>query len=270
MRSLVLTSLDLGRVLADKDGVTFRAKGTCMYPAIRPGDLLIIQSASVADIVVGDIAVCRSADLLFGHRVIDKGEDKGRAYIITKSDRSRDGNDPPTFDDDLLGVVRKIRRNKEIRQIQQTSYPKVIAHYHQACAVIIDLLDSLSYHSRHLAASYAGNLFYSIISRTWFAIVRPRLAYFVRVPLNETLGDSVYRNIKLDVFNPELLKTQQRWMLALHVNGTREPDAWVSFIRDPSGGWCIKEASARIRYRGTDLEKKLMIKAEAFIDSINP
>ena len=39
-RSLVLASMDIGRVLADCDGLTFRAQGTCLAPDVQDGDLL--------------------------------------------------------------------------------------------------------------------------------------------------------------------------------------------------------------------------------------
>src|SRR5512136_1699800 len=109
--SLVLASLDIGRVLADRDGVTFRAQGTCMYPAVRPGDVLRIQSRAAAQVNVGDMAVCRGDDFLFSHRVIAKGECDGRAFIVTRPDRAHNESDAPTFDEDLLGVVVAITRN---------------------------------------------------------------------------------------------------------------------------------------------------------------
>ena len=62
-------SLSIGRVLADRDGVTFRAQGTCMYPTLRPGDVLRVRSCSARDVSVGDIAVCRTPEYLFSHRV---------------------------------------------------------------------------------------------------------------------------------------------------------------------------------------------------------
>jgi len=47
--SLVAAALDIGRVLADRDGVTFRAVGACMYPVVRPGDVLRIRSCAATD-----------------------------------------------------------------------------------------------------------------------------------------------------------------------------------------------------------------------------
>jgi len=84
--SLVLASLDMGRVLADRDGVTFRAQGTCMYPNVRPGDVLRIRSRAAAQVNISDLAVCRGNGFLFSHRVIAKGERDGRAFIVTRPD----------------------------------------------------------------------------------------------------------------------------------------------------------------------------------------
>lgn len=81
-----------------------------MYPTVRPGDVLRIQPRRAAEVAVGEIAVCRTSAYLFSHRVIAKGERGGRAYIVTRPDRSRVGSDAPTFDENLLGAVVSITR----------------------------------------------------------------------------------------------------------------------------------------------------------------
>ena len=52
-RSLAVASLDIGRVLADRDGATYRVQGTCMYPTVRAGDVLRIRSCAAADALRG-------------------------------------------------------------------------------------------------------------------------------------------------------------------------------------------------------------------------
>ena len=123
--SLVRASLELGRDLADKDAVVFRSQGTCMYPAVRPGDLLVIRSRRAADVRVGEIAVCRGPECLFGHRVIETGLMDGRPFIVTRPDRSGEGaSDGPTFDENLLGVVVEIRRKGRSAPLEKTSFPR--------------------------------------------------------------------------------------------------------------------------------------------------
>ena len=100
--SLVLASLEVGKALADRGRTTFRAQGTCMYPTVRPGDVLHIESRTVDEVAVGDIAVCRRPGYLFSHRTIGKGVHNGRPYIVTRPDRVRRGDDGPTFDQDVL------------------------------------------------------------------------------------------------------------------------------------------------------------------------
>ena len=136
--SLVLASLDIGRVLADRDGVTFRAQGTRMYPTVRPGDVLRIRSRLAADVVVGDIAVCRAPDFLFSHRVIDKGLRDGRPFVVTRADRSHEGSDAPTFDENLLGVVIGIERHGKRVPVQPAEHPWLVRRYHAVRLALIE------------------------------------------------------------------------------------------------------------------------------------
>ena len=96
-RGLSVASLEIGRVLADRDGVTFRAQGTCMYPTIRQGDVLRIRSCAASQVTVGEIAVCRTPEFLFSHRVIATGERDGRPFVVTRSDRNLGEGDGPTW-----------------------------------------------------------------------------------------------------------------------------------------------------------------------------
>ena len=128
-KSLVRSSLELGRVLADRNGITFRAKGTCMYPTIRAGDVLRILSCRATEVSVGDIAVPK-AGFLFAHRVIATGMEKGRAYIVTRPDIARVGSDGPMFDESLLGRVAAIERNGRTVPLHSGAQPWPVRGYH--------------------------------------------------------------------------------------------------------------------------------------------
>lgn len=103
-----------------------RAWGVSMLPAVWPGDLLTIQSASSGEIVLGDIVLVLQDHRFFIHRLVAKQLDQGVASWITKGDAVRH-NDPVTMD--LLGRVIEIRRGKH------TWYPaRSVSRFHSAIA----------------------------------------------------------------------------------------------------------------------------------------
>jgi hypothetical protein len=264
-RSLVLASLDIGRVLADRDGVTFRAQGTCMYPTVRPGDVLRIQSRRAADVAVGDIAVCRTPDYLFSHRVIATGERDGRAYIVTRPDRSHQGSDGPTFDENLLGVVVTLTRHGKPVLLTPTPYPWPMRWYHAARLAWLETAPRLQIALANLIRRGQDHALWRGIMRAGLALARPRLTYTVRVPLNATLGDAVYRQLKPDEFDVRATwqgRPVERWTLALHLNAAREPAAWMTFARNADATWRVAESHVRVRYRGMGLDEMILRQAE--------
>ncbi|MBN1472128.1 MAG: hypothetical protein JW925_10140 [Syntrophaceae bacterium] len=259
-QSLVRASLDIGRVLADRDGVTFTAQGTCMYPTVRPGDVLTIRPRPAADVSVGDIAVCRTPDYLFSHRVIGRGKEEGRAYIVTRPDRSRHGNDKPTFDDNLLGVVVAIKRKGRPVPLVPMSYPRFIRYYYDKCLNIIEAKERWKSRLAELLSRTDISVFYRPVVKMWFAFAHPRLTYKVQVPLNNTLGNSVFHRIEPEAFNPEEAINGRKimnWTILVNLNNGQNPAAWITFARDETDAWHVAEAHVRMRYRGAGLDKML-------------
>lgn len=266
-RSLVVASLDIGRVLADRNGVTFRAKGTSMYPTIRAGDVLRIQSRAATDVSVGDIAVCRRPKYLFSHRVIGKGLEEGRAYIVTRPDRFRQGWDELTFDENLLGVIVTITRNGKPVPLQPTVYPLPVRCYYRMRVAFINVAERWQIWVTAVFARLAHSKFYQFVARTWFVPARPLLRYTVSVPLNPTLGDGVYRRFDPDAFDLRMQwkgRRIDRWTLMLHLNGAREPVARVTFARSAHAidVWRVAESHVHLRYRGAGLDDALFRKAQ--------
>jgi hypothetical protein len=265
--SLVLASLDIGRVLADRDGVTFRAQGTCMYPTVRPGDVLRIQSRPAANVEVGDIAVCRAPDYLFGHRVIAKGEQDGRAYIVTRPDRARAGSDAPTFDGNLLGVVIRIERNAKRVPLQPTGYPWLARWYFAVRLPLTQLQPRVLDGLMTPLARIQDSALYRRMARGWLALVHPRVAYIVQLPFNSKL-DGVYRPLAPDEFDVRMEwqgRAVERWTLALRLSDAREPAACATFARDADDAWRVEESRVRLRYRGAGLNNALMRQAKAIL-----
>jgi len=97
-------------------------RGTCMYPALRSGDLIRISPRPAAEIQVGEIAVFRRDDMVFGHRVIGRSLKDGRTFVVTRPDRLWATEDAPVTDEHLLGVVVAIDRSGR-RMVSPDDWP---------------------------------------------------------------------------------------------------------------------------------------------------
>jgi hypothetical protein len=259
-RSLALASLDIGRVLADRDGVTFRVQGTCMYPLIRPGDVLHIRSCPAAKVSVGDIAVCRGPGYLFSHRVISTGQQDGRAYIVTRPDRSPSGGDAPTFDENLLGVVESIQRRGRPVPLALAAYSWPARRYFAVHLALLETKPRLLNGLLKAAATVQDGKLYQSLARRGFALRRPHLDYRVSVPLNAALGDTLVRQLALSDFDPAVPwqgRPIDRWSLSLFVNEGQHAAAWISLGRGPGGDWQIEKQGVRLRFRGLGLDHLL-------------
>ena len=265
-KSLAHASLEIGRVLAESDGVSFRADGTCMYPTIRPGDKLHIQARPAGDVCVGDIAVCRRPKYLFSHRVIAKGSEDGRAYIVTCPDRRRHTDDGPTFDEDLLGVVVDIKRKGTSFPLQPGTHPWPVRRYFAARLTLMEIKMRAHLGWLSILARVQENALYRYIAGAWFSMAHSRISYSVRVPM-PALGDAVYRQMTPESFNGMDWRGRpvKRWTLALHVNGTTQPVAWMTLTRDASDNWSAEESFVRTLYRGAGLDEPLQRRAETIL-----
>jgi len=271
-QSLIGASLDIGRVLADRDGITFRAEGTCMYPAIRPGDILRIQSRAAADVAVGDVAVCRRPTHLFCHRVVAGGYREGRAYIVTRQDRKPDESDGPTFDENLLGVVVAVERRGKPVSFHPASPSWPLRLYFALRLKLIELRLRIILAWQELLPKVQANALYCRMMRIWLSLARPQISYSVRLPM-PALGDSVYRQLPLETFSVQKDwrgRPVQRWTLLLYLNKSRTPAAWLTLARTEAGPWRVEESFVGARYRGAGLDSLLQRKAEAILQKDYP
>ena len=83
--------------------------GHSMLPAIWPGDTLVIEQGSFADIVPGDIVLYRRQHRLFAHRVLQVIDAPENARLDTQGD-AMPNPDAPVFAPELLGRVTEIVR----------------------------------------------------------------------------------------------------------------------------------------------------------------
>jgi signal peptidase I len=103
--------------------IRLRVSGTSMLPVMRPGDLLTVESAEIADISRGEIVVFTLNGRLVCHRVTEKFTDNAgdscepifTTRLVTRGDRMR-RNDPLVSGSELLGRVTQIERgNRRVR-----------------------------------------------------------------------------------------------------------------------------------------------------------
>lgn len=264
--SLVVESLEIGRALADHGKAKFRAQGTCMYPCVRPGDTLHIESRLIEDIKVGDITVVRHGGLLFGHRTIAKGEDKDGPYIVTRPDRSHQVSDGPAYGKDILGIVTRIERKGK----QASTTPKLL----KGCAKIrISFWGwwnwNVRLHLINVIVLVQRLRIYQNIAQLCLKALHPLIRYEVRVPLKPGQSHDLYRVLPADQFNVsqflQQVKPVMEWTLALYLNKALTPAACATIIHSPDecprgAGWHIAEIQMRIRYRGAGLDKALVSK----------
>jgi hypothetical protein len=119
---IILQMFELGRLFVEKKMVKFHPEGTCMYPCVRPDDVLHIEPRGIQEIKIGEIAVFRRFNRLLAHRVVEKGNNNGSTFIITKPDTARLGNDGSVFDKDILGIVSRIERRGRLLATQKRDY----------------------------------------------------------------------------------------------------------------------------------------------------
>jgi signal peptidase len=111
----------VSEVVRKSGRVRLRVSGTSMVPAMRPGDLITLESASLREIAPGEIVVFARSGRLVAHRVkaiisapvptanSKSGEPRLRNRLLTRGDRAR-RDDPMVSNSELLGRVTQIER----------------------------------------------------------------------------------------------------------------------------------------------------------------
>lgn len=264
---LILASLDIGRSLADRQRITFKAQGTCMYPCIRQGDTLRVEPVTAVAANVGAIAVIRRGNTLLAHRIVSKGCDERGAYIVTCPDRSSLGNDGPTHDDGLLGVVVQAERNGTDISLD----PVRLGGHEQ---IKVSLWEWWHWRVKSVVIRNFGviqRLFpYRFLAAGLLRIRYPSAAFSVRVPLKPLQRTDLSQVFQVSDFDVNAVKQKgypvAEWVLQLEFR-KRVPAAWVRFVRRPDncpygGGWYANCSWTRLRYLGAGLEARLVKKGE--------
>ncbi|MFA5117360.1 MAG: hypothetical protein WC695_00745 [Candidatus Omnitrophota bacterium] len=265
---LIHQFFELREVFLQKKMIKFRAQGICMYPCVRPGDILHIEPRKAKQIKIGDIAVFRRSSHLFGHRAIDKGNKNGLEYIITRPDMARSGNDGPHFDQDILGIVSGIeRKGKRLETAQK--------EYNLFGKMALGFLLKYSYLRQHLFFwfIYGVNYIQQFNAYRWlagflFPNLNKKAEFSIRVPINIKGAGRLNRQIsacELIDLNLGMDKNSlSKWTIALDINSRQA--ASLSFMFRPAAcpfpGWWLCESRIMVRYRGTVIEKELLEQAD--------
>lgn len=103
--------------------VRLRVSGTSMVPAMRPGDLVTVERATVNEIAPGEIVVFARSGRLVAHRVASIVTSKARddnprqPLLETRGDRAR-RMDPMVSSSELLGRITQIERGSRPVQLR--------------------------------------------------------------------------------------------------------------------------------------------------------
>jgi hypothetical protein len=267
--SLVVSSLEIGKLLTKSGKTTFSAHGTCMYPNVRPGDLLNITPKKVDETRIGEIAVFRRGQNLFGHRIIANGKDDRGFFILTRPDRSDQGNDGPTYDEDLLGIVTTMKRGGSYFDPAKKSYSHLEKMYFDANVSLLGRSPVVMAFALRLLAKVQYSVPYRKISPR---LLKPsELDFAVLCSLHHWRAADLYRKLSPDELSGLKSSADDKdaiasWILALYSKGCKGQLASLTFASTPKGcpfsGWWISAVRAKLLYRGTGLETLLLGKAE--------
>jgi hypothetical protein len=301
-QSLIIQLFDLGKLFVEKKMVSFSTLGTCMYPCIHPGDAIYILPKSVEEIHAGEVVVYRRYNRLFSHRAIAKGTDEKGAYVITRPDTGKYGDDGPVFDGDILGVVERIERRGRILMPAKRDYDLIekiwssffrkYLYFKQLLLRGITFLVTFIQQFRH----------YRFIAELFSKNVSKEMTFAFSIPAHGKTNDKFYRNISEQDLVKLILNADDnsmpKWTITSKVKLRRQESAasldavpsetphrttsggagaWVNYKKTASlsfrlrpencefRGWWLIDAQVRIRDRGTIVEKALLDKVDGLL-----
>jgi len=107
---------DLADELLDKGtSIRITASGYSMYPAIRPGNTIIIKPVDEDDLKCGSIIAWKREKDMVVHRLVLAYESDNKKYYITRGDSCKSLDSPVTHDM-IAGRVEAIYRGQRLLQ----------------------------------------------------------------------------------------------------------------------------------------------------------
>ena len=217
---ILLKLFELKDVLLSNHKIKFSAKGFCMYPVIQATDKLQIELKKAKEIKVGEVAVYRRNNRLFAHRTIAKGSADGRDYIITCPDNAKIGNDGPSFDENIAGVVTAIERKGRILSVEKKPCSVLKNFYLELYFALLKLrwmaITVALYGLAFLQQSYIFRKIFQLFFRA-----SGDLKFSIQLSLNNNLNSLFSRSVSVE----ELISFMQeepegkirKWMLAENI-----------------------------------------------------
>lgn len=266
-QSLIIQLFEIGKLFVDKEIVTFTVLGTCMYPCIRQGDVIYIQPKSVEEIQVGEVVVYRRNNRLFSHRAISEGSGEKGAYVITRPDTAKYGDDGPVFNADILGVVERIvRKGKTLEPIKK-DYNLIEKLWLVFCLKCFSLKQLLLEKLIFFIVFLQQFGLYRLAAGVFFQNLKRDMVFTFSIPAHAKATDKFCRMVCEEELRGLISDSDgspiSKWTVTLKVNSKEA--ASLNFHVRPKGskfyGWWLIGANIRIRHRGTVIEKALLGKA---------
>jgi signal peptidase I len=96
--------------------VRFRAEGSSMYPTIRDGEAITVAAIVTADVVRGDVLLCRHDARMVAHRVVAVTTRGAERFFELQGD-SKAGCDMLVGAQAIVGRITGVRRNGRVLRL---------------------------------------------------------------------------------------------------------------------------------------------------------
>ena len=265
---------ELAMVLHASGRLKLRACGLCMYPAIHPGDVLLLDARDVGSLAVGDVAVARHDGRFLGHRVTRTGFDAQGPFFYTRPDRIRTDEEGPCRGRDLLGVVGSLERRG--RPVPVSRRPRdAHASWTSALGLTVwRVRHRLARSGVRLLASAQGLRGYRPLAKRLLLPKRGERSFLVRVPAGADAATGLSRAISTSDVEGLTRQLQpggvNTWTLCLQAHGGIIASATFEGAGPgcPRPRWWLGTLNVRMRHRGLGLEQALLAGAARIIHRV--
>lgn len=271
--ALVVCVPEIGKALTARGRLRFRASGTCMDPWVQPGDLLHVEGRPVEAIAEGQVVVFGRGGRYFAHRVVSRGTDGGGAYLVTRPDNARAGDDGPVCGEDVVGVVARVERRGRLHEV---GAGRPVWHARLGHAIRRGLR-----HHKHSGlgaldrglARLQGLAVYQRVARRWLESRGRGLSWVIHVPLHAGQKCDLARALTPQQFAEVPLCPEpggvDRFALSLVIGNGAVAAASASLVArrtcDEALRWEVAAQRVRARFRGTGIEAALLEQAERIL-----